>query len=57
MLSISHLNVFHGNLQVVWDFSFHVNKGELVPILVPNDAVKPTTLQSIAGLNTRAKRL
>ncbi len=26
MLAVTGLNVFHGNLQVVWDMSFHVKK-------------------------------
>jgi branched-chain amino acid transport system ATP-binding protein len=54
MLSVTHLNVFHGNLQVVWDLSFHVNKGELVTIIGPNGAGKTTTVETIAGLNKRA---
>ncbi|AGB02728.1 ABC transporter ATP-binding protein [Methanoregula formicica] len=54
MLSVSHLNVFHGNLQVVWDLSFHVNKGELVTMIGPNGAGKTTTVETIAGLNKRA---
>lgn len=54
MLSVSHLNVFHNNLQVVWDLSFHVNKGELVTMIGPNGAGKTTTVETIAGLNRRA---
>jgi len=54
MLSVSHLNVFHGNLQVVWDLSFQVNKGELVTMIGPNGAGKTTTVETIAGLNKRA---
>ncbi|MDD5141837.1 ABC transporter ATP-binding protein [Methanoregula sp.] len=54
MLSVSHLNVFHNNLQVVWDLSFHVNKGELVTMIGPNGAGKTTTVETIAGLNKRA---
>lgn len=54
MLSVSHLNVFHGNLQVVWDISFHVNKGELVTMIGPNGAGKTTTVETITGLNKRA---
>jgi len=54
MLSVSHLNVFHNNLQVVWDLSFHVDKGELVTMIGPNGAGKTTTVETIAGLNKRA---
>ena len=38
MLTVSGLNVFHSNLQVVWDLSFRVNKGELVTMIGPNGA-------------------
>ena len=54
MLSVSGLNVFHGNLQVVWDLSFHVNKGELVTMIGPNGAGKTTTVETIIGLNRKA---
>jgi len=54
MLSVSGLNVFHGNLQVVWDLTFHVNKGELVTMIGPNGAGKTTTVETIIGLNRKA---
>jgi branched-chain amino acid transport system ATP-binding protein len=54
MLKISKLNVFHSNLQVVWDLSFHVNKGELVTMIGPNGAGKTTTVETIIGLNRNA---
>ena len=54
MLSVSGLNVFHGNLQVVWDLSFSVGKGELVTLIGPNGAGKTTTVETIIGLNRRA---
>ena len=54
MLKISGLNVFHSNLQVVWDLSFHVNKGELVTMIGPNGAGKTTTVETIIGLNRNA---
>ncbi|MCK9632020.1 MAG: ABC transporter ATP-binding protein [Methanoregula sp.] len=54
MLSVSSLNVFHGNLQVVWDLSFRVNKGELVTMIGPNGAGKTTTVETIVGLNRKA---
>ena len=54
MLTVSHLNVFHGNLQVVWDISFRVGKGELVTMIGPNGAGKTTTVETIIGLNRRA---
>jgi len=54
MLSVSGLNVFHANLQVVWDLTLHVNKGELVTLIGPNGAGKTTTVETIVGLNKKA---
>jgi len=54
MLSVSHLNVFHANLQVVWDISFHIEPGELVTLIGPNGAGKTTTVETIVGLNRNA---
>ncbi|RPI37473.1 MAG: ABC transporter ATP-binding protein [Methanoregulaceae archaeon] len=54
MLSVSGLNIFHSNLQVVWDLSFRVNKGELVTMIGPNGAGKTTTVETIVGLNKKA---
>jgi branched-chain amino acid transport system ATP-binding protein len=54
MLTVSGLNVFHGNLQVVWDLSFSVNKGELVTMIGPNGAGKTTTVETIVGVNRKA---
>ena len=54
MLNVSGLNVFHSNLQVVWNLSFHVNKGELVTMIGPNGAGKTTTVETIIGLNRNA---
>ncbi len=54
MLTVSGLNIFHGNLQVVWDLSFRVGKGELVTVIGPNGAGKTTTVETIIGLNRKA---
>jgi branched-chain amino acid transport system ATP-binding protein len=54
MLTVSGLNIFHGNLQVVWDLSFHVEKGEIVTLIGPNGAGKTTTVETIVGLNRNA---
>jgi len=51
MLEVTGLNVFHGNLQVVWDLSFRVGKGELVTLIGPNGAGKTTVVETIVGLN------
>ena len=54
MLAVTGLNVFHGNLQVVWDLGFHVDKGELVTLIGQNGAGKTTTVETIIGLNRKA---
>jgi len=54
MLTVTGLNVFHSSLQVVWDLSFHVNKGELVTMIGPNGAGKTTTVETIVGINRKA---
>lgn len=54
MLEVTGLNVFHGNLQVVWDLSFRVEKGEIVTLIGPNGAGKTTTVETIVGLNRKA---
>ena len=54
MLAVTGLNVFHGNLQVVWDLRFRVEKGELVTLIGPNGAGKTTTVETIIGLNRNA---
>jgi branched-chain amino acid transport system ATP-binding protein len=54
MLSVSGLNVFHANLQVVWDLSLHVDQGELVTLIGPNGAGKTSTVETIVGLNKKA---
>jgi branched-chain amino acid transport system ATP-binding protein len=54
VLEIAGLNVFHGNLQVVWDLSVKVDAGELVTLIGPNGAGKTSTVETIIGLNPKA---
>jgi branched-chain amino acid transport system ATP-binding protein len=54
MLTVTGLNVFHGNMQVVWDLSLRIGKGELVTLIGPNGAGKTTTVETIVGLNRKA---
>ena len=54
MLEISGLNVFHGNIQIVWDLRLIVQPGEMVTLIGPNGAGKTTTVEAIAGLNRNA---
>jgi branched-chain amino acid transport system ATP-binding protein len=50
LLEVKNLDAAYGFLQVLWDLSFHVKKGEYVFLVGPNGAGKSTTLKSIAGL-------
>lgn len=54
MLAVTGLNVFFGTMQVVWDLSIRVGKGELVTLIGPNGAGKTTTVETIIGLNRNA---
>jgi branched-chain amino acid transport system ATP-binding protein len=55
LLDISGLNIFHGNIQVVWDLRLKVNEGEMVTLIGPNGAGKTSTVETIVGLNRNAK--
>ena len=50
LLEIKKINAGYGFLQVLWDVSLKVEKGEFVALLGPNGAGKTTTLKTIAGL-------
>jgi branched-chain amino acid transport system ATP-binding protein len=54
LLEISNLNIFHGNIQVVWDLCLKVDEGEMVTLIGPNGAGKTTTVETIIGLNRNA---
>ena len=51
MLDVQGLNVFYANLQVLWDVSLHINKGEVVTLLGANGSGKSSLVQTIFGLN------
>lgn len=50
MLEVQRLQVFYGDVQALWDVSFHVRPGEIVTLVGSNGAGKTTTLKTISGL-------
>jgi len=50
MLKVSGIDVFYGDLQVLWDVSFEVRDGEILVLVGANGAGKSTTLKAISGL-------
>jgi len=50
VLEIKNINVFYGDVQVIWDVSFEVNKGEIVALIGANGAGKSTVLKTISGI-------
>jgi len=50
MLEIRNIDVFYGDVQVIRDVSFAVNRGEVVALIGANGAGKSTTLKTISGI-------
>ncbi len=50
MLEVNGIDVFYGDVQVLWDVSFHVDKGEIVALIGANGSGKTTTLATISSL-------
>ena len=50
MLEVKNLNVSYGNLQVLWNVSISIGKGETVAVVGANGAGKTTLLDTIFGL-------
>jgi branched-chain amino acid transport system ATP-binding protein len=55
MLEIRNIDVYYGDVQVIWDVSFEVKEGEIVALIGANGAGKSTTLKTISGI-LRPKR-
>ncbi|MGB9617232.1 MAG: ABC transporter ATP-binding protein, partial [Desulfomonilaceae bacterium] len=52
MLKVEHIDVFYGDIQVLWDVSLEVKQGEIVVLLGANGAGKSTTIKTISSLLT-----
>jgi ABC-type branched-subunit amino acid transport system ATPase component len=50
VLEVRNIDVFYGDVQVVWDISFDVKQGEVVALIGANGAGKSTTLKTVSGL-------
>jgi len=50
VLEIKNIDVFYGDVQVIWDISFDVKQGEIVALIGANGAGKSTTLKTISGI-------
>jgi branched-chain amino acid transport system ATP-binding protein len=50
VLEIRNIDVYYGDVQVIWDISFEVKQGEVVALIGANGAGKSTTLKTISGL-------
>ena len=52
MLAVDKLDFAYGDLKVLWDVGFTVEKGEIVTLVGSNGAGKSTTLKNISRLQT-----
>jgi branched-chain amino acid transport system ATP-binding protein len=50
LLELKGVEVRYGDVQAVWDVSFHVNDGAVVALLGANGAGKTTLLKTISGI-------
>jgi len=50
MLKVNSINVFYGDIQVLWDVSFHAQEGEIISIVGANGAGKTTILRAVSGI-------
>ena len=52
MLTVKNIDVFYGDLQVLWDVSFEVRENEILVLIGANGAGKSTTIKTLSSLLT-----
>jgi branched-chain amino acid transport system ATP-binding protein len=50
MLEVDNVDIYYGDLQVIWNVSLDVNEGEIVSVIGSNGAGKSTLLKAISGI-------
>ena len=50
MLEVDNISVYYGDVQVIFDLSLNVGKGEIVTLIGSNGAGKTTTVNAISGV-------
>jgi len=50
MLEVNSIDVFYGDLQVLWGVSLKVNRGEIVSLIGPNGSGKTTLCKTLVGV-------
>jgi branched-chain amino acid transport system ATP-binding protein len=55
MLEVQGVDVFYGDVQVLWDVSFNVQKGEIVALIGANGSGKTTSLNTVSSILTPKK--
>ncbi len=55
MLKVNNIDVFYGDLQVLWDISFEVKEKEVLVLIGANGSGKSTTIKTVSSLLTPIK--
>jgi len=50
LLDIRNIDIYYGDVQVVYEVSLHINEGEIISMIGANGAGKSTLLKCISGL-------